>query len=177
VSVLVTYASKQGATGRLAERVAEVLRDRGLAVEVQPLKAVTDPTQYEAFVIGSAVYLGSWLKDATSFVERNQPVLAERPVWLFSRGPLGEAGVSPELARIATAVHVREHRVFAGAPGRMKFDVPDLLVWGLPRNGRLLMEGDFRDWPAVEAWAASIADQLESERARIPAASSGRTQG
>jgi menaquinone-dependent protoporphyrinogen IX oxidase len=40
-------------------------------------------------VIGSGVYYGSWLKEATEWVHRNQAVLAERPVWLFSVGPLG----------------------------------------------------------------------------------------
>jgi menaquinone-dependent protoporphyrinogen oxidase len=176
MSVLVTYASKQGATGKIAERIGDVLRDRGVGTEVRPMKAVTNATHYEAFVIGSALDLGSWLKDATRFVERNQLVLAERPVWLFSRGPLAAGGMPPELERIATAVHVREHRIFRGEPDHMKFDVRDLRVWGLPRNGRLLVEGDYRDWPAVEAWAAKIADELEKERARIPAGSSASSQ-
>jgi hypothetical protein len=43
-------------------------------------------------------------------------------------------------------------------PGAV-LDVRDLLVSGLPHNGRLLGEGDFRDWPEVEARPAGIADQ------------------
>jgi menaquinone-dependent protoporphyrinogen oxidase len=70
------------------------------------------------------------------------------------------------------AVHVREHRVFPGALNNMKLEMRDLIVWGLPCSGRLLIEGDFRDWPAVEAWAASIAKQLENERAHVAAANS-----
>jgi menaquinone-dependent protoporphyrinogen oxidase len=155
------------------ERIGDVLRERGLGADVRPIKAVMDPAHFEAFVIGSAIYSGSWLKEATSFVERNQLLLAQRPVWFFSRGPLGDIGMPQELERIATTVHAREHRVFPGALNNMKFDMRDLMVWGLPRNGRLLIEGDFRDWPAVEAWAASIANQLENERARIAAASAG----
>jgi hypothetical protein len=40
-------------------------------------------------VIGAAAYMFHWLKDATRFVKRHHRLLAERPVWLFSSGPLG----------------------------------------------------------------------------------------
>jgi menaquinone-dependent protoporphyrinogen oxidase len=44
---------------------------------------------YDAFVIGSGVYNAHWLKTAAELVRRNHDLLAERPVWLFSSGPLG----------------------------------------------------------------------------------------
>jgi len=89
MAVLVAYASKHGSTQGIAERIAEKLRQLGKEAEARPVDAVEDPESYEAFVIGSAVYYGSWLKEATEWVYRNQAVLAGRPVWLFSSGPLG----------------------------------------------------------------------------------------
>ena len=53
------------------------------------MKAVVDLAGYQAFVIGSAVYFGKWLRQGTEFVRRNRASLAGRPVWLFSSGPLG----------------------------------------------------------------------------------------
>jgi menaquinone-dependent protoporphyrinogen oxidase len=89
MSILVAYASKHGSTQGIAERIAEQLRQLGKQAEARPVEAVEDPGSYEALVIGSAVYYGSWLKEATEWVHRNRAVLAQRPVWLFSSGPLG----------------------------------------------------------------------------------------
>ena len=49
-----------------------------------------DVDLYEAFVIGSTVEAGHWLSAATGFVQRHEALLAARPVWLFSSGPLGD---------------------------------------------------------------------------------------
>ena len=89
MTVLVAYASKHGSTQGIAERITEKLRQLGKEVEAQPMDAVEDTGSYEAFVIGSAIYFGSWLKEATEWVRRNKAILAGRPVWLFSSGPLG----------------------------------------------------------------------------------------
>src|SRR5437660_12777865 len=89
MTILVAYASKHGSTQGIAERIAEKVRQMGKEAEARPVEEVSDPGSYEAFVIGSAVYYGSWLKEATEWVHRNQAVLSERRVWLFSSGPLG----------------------------------------------------------------------------------------
>src|SRR5439155_26672025 len=72
------------------ERIAEQLRAAGLEVDVQPVKAIRE-LGYDAVVLGSAVYYGSWMKQAVNFARRNQTILSSRPVWLFSSGPLGTA--------------------------------------------------------------------------------------
>jgi menaquinone-dependent protoporphyrinogen oxidase len=89
MSILVTYATKYGSTQGIAERMAATLKAQGLSVELRPIKAARDVAGYEAFVIGSAAHFGSWLKEASAFVEANQATLASKPVWLFSSGPLG----------------------------------------------------------------------------------------
>src|SRR5437868_11497529 len=64
MTVLIAYASKHGSTQGIAERIAEKLRQLGKEAEARSVDAVEDPGSYEAFVIGSAVYYGSWLKEA-----------------------------------------------------------------------------------------------------------------
>ena len=61
----------------------------GVAVAAEAQAAAGDLAGYGAFVIGSAVYAMHWQKDAAQFVRRNRALLAGRPVWLFSSGPLG----------------------------------------------------------------------------------------
>jgi menaquinone-dependent protoporphyrinogen oxidase len=89
MSVLVVYASKHGATRGIAGRIAASLRTAGCQADVRPVKDAGDLAAYDAFVIGSAAYELHWRKEATEFVRRNTKVLAARPVWLFSSGPLG----------------------------------------------------------------------------------------
>jgi menaquinone-dependent protoporphyrinogen oxidase len=86
----VAYATKYGATVEIAEKLGEVLRQARLSTDVQPADQVKDLTPYKAVVLGSAVYIGKWRKEAVKFLQTNEKMLAERLVWLFSSGPTGE---------------------------------------------------------------------------------------
>ena len=177
MTVLVTYATKHGATRGIAERIAEVLADSGLTVEILPVSEAGDVSRYDAVVAGSAVYMGSWMKEATAFLRRNAETLATRPVWLFSSGPvattevgsredqLREAVSAKQLAELGDLVTARDHHVFFGAVDRGTFGLGERLLASLPAGRKLLPEGDFRDWPDIEAWAGQIAVAL----AAVPA--------
>ena len=88
--LLVTYASKYGATQEIAEKIAEVLRQDGLQADIMPVKGIRDLSTYQAVILGSAVYVGKWQKEAAEFMRNNEKSLSERAVWLFSSGPTGE---------------------------------------------------------------------------------------
>ncbi len=172
MSILVAYASKYGATEGIAERIADQLQASGLQAELRPVSAVGDVGGYEAFVIGGAAYIGHWLKEATEFVRRNRAVLAERPVWLFSDGPLGSettdaqgrdvrgSAEPEEFGELREAISPRDTRVFFGALDPDKLRLRDRVIRTLPAGRALLPEGDFRDWQDIEAWAGQIADEL-----------------
>src|SRR4051794_5044612 len=96
MTVLVTYASKYGGTRGIAERIGETLTASGVDAVVEPISGVADLSGYDAFVVGSAVYMGVWLKEATKFARQHSAELASRPLWLFSSGPLGTAMVDGE---------------------------------------------------------------------------------
>lgn len=87
--VLVAWASKAGATKGIAEFIGEKLIRLGLQVDVEEVTTVHDVAGYDAYVIGSAVYMFHWMKEAKQFVSHNRKLLSDRPVWLFSSGPVG----------------------------------------------------------------------------------------
>lgn len=176
--VLVAYATRHGSTRGIAERVGATLSDAAHRVTVAPVDEVGDVGEYDALVIGSATYLGHWLKEATALVERVQPVLAGRPVWLFSSGPLGTAGADTgepghdraaavagpkELADLTEALSPREHRIFSGALDPAELGVLERAVRKHPAARQRLPEGDFRDWAEIVVWARGIADALARE--------------
>jgi menaquinone-dependent protoporphyrinogen oxidase len=161
MKVLVTAASRYGATGEIAEAIGEVLRERGLDATVGPPEAAT-VDGYDAAVLGSAVYAGHWLKPARELVDRDRDALAALPVWLFSSGPVGDPPKPEEdpvdVAEIAAATGARDHRVFAGKLLRKQLGFADKAIAVALR----VPDGDFRDWTAVRDWAAGIADALRS---------------
>ncbi len=172
--ILVAYATRHGATRGIAERIAERLRTDGLDAEARPAAEVHDVTRYDAFVVGGAAYMFHWLGDATKFVRRNRAVLAERPTWLFSSGPLGTDTVDEEgrdvlvvaapkeFAELRDAIHPREEKVFFGAidPSAKPIGFAERFVSLMPAAKEALPSGDFRDWPAIDAWADTIARDL-----------------
>lgn len=172
MQILVAYASKHGATRAIAERIAQQLQTAGYAAEAQSVSAVDDLTAYGAFVIGSATYLGHWQSEATEFVRRNHTLLIDRPVWLFSSGPLGTEAVDAkgqdvraaaepkEIAELQEAIHARDHQVFFGALEPGTLGIRDRLIRTLPAGRAMLPEGDFRDWQEIETWAGAIARDL-----------------
>ena len=177
MSILVAYATRHGSTRGIAERIAERLRAHGLDAEVRAAAEVRDASRYDAFVVGGAAYMFHWLKDATTFVRRNRALLAERPTWLFSSGPVGtetvdkqgrdvlETTIPREFPELVAAVHPRGEKVFFGAmdPGAKPAGLAERLVSLMPAARDALPRGDFRDWPAIDAWADEIA------RALVPA--------
>ena len=156
--VLVTAATKYGATGEIAQAIGEVFTERGWDAMVVPPDQVKAVDGFDVVVLGSAVYAGHWLKPARELVDRSGDALAARPVWLFSSGPIGDPPKPEEdpvdVAEIMQATKAREHRVFAGKLVRKQLNFPDRAIAAALR----VPEGDFRDWEEVKGWAAGIAD-------------------
>ena len=184
VTVLVAYASKHGATRQIAERIAATVTASG-----QPAETVDDVAGYNAFVIGGAAYYGHWLKPVTKFVRAHTFALADRPVWLFSSGPLStgttdaqgrdlrEAATPKELDELREATGARGHRVFFGALAPDGLTLPERAVRRLPAGGDLLPEGDFRDWEDIDVWARGIARELRSPGASVDPARDSPASG
>jgi len=178
--VLVTYATRHGATAGIAERIAAVLTRTGLSAEARPVEDVSDIEPYDAVVLGGAAYMAHWLKSAVTFCRRHREQLAARPVWLFSSGPLGtdlvdkngnnvlETVRPEEFDEFTKLLHPRGEQVFFGAynPDAPPIGLGERLVHHLPAAWEALPAGDFRDWPAIEAWAAQIAAELATGQPR-----------
>ena len=157
MSILVAYASKHGATEGIARRIGDTLRREGHPTTVTSLEHADHLATYEAIVLGSAVYYGSWMKEALEYVHHNRSALALRPIWLFSSGPLGEHSPEresqpKELAELDALLHPRDHRVFFGALDHTKLSFAERMVAKAVRSP----EGDFREWEEIDAWAKGI---------------------
>lgn len=168
VKVLVVYATKYGATEGIARKIAAVLQEAGLEAEVLPAGQVGSLAPYQAIVLGSAVYIGRWRKEAAKFLQDYERELTARPLWLFSSGPTGEGDpveltkgwrIPQGLQAVADRISVRDIAVFHGALDVQKMNF--LEKWIVKKVKAPI--GDFRDWQAISAWASDIAAQLKGE--------------
>jgi len=173
--VLVAYATRHGATAAIAERIAAGLCRSGMTAEALPVHAVQDVRAYDAVVLGGAAYLFHWHTDATDFARTYRVALRERPVWLFSSGPLGaeladkDGGEGLQTCRprefhdLSARVRARGARVFPGTfdpHARRPGTVGEHLFALLPAAKPARPTDDVRDWPAIDAWAVQIAAAL-----------------
>ncbi len=162
--VLVTSASKHGGTEGIGRTIARILGEAGFEVEVAQPGDVHDLDRFGAVVIGSALYMGSWLNDAEHLVDEHGDQLRRKPCWLFSSGPLGpskpEEPIDPEvLDALLERTAARDHRLFGGR----------LALERLSRRERFIArwvgasDGDYRQWDEIERWATEIAAELEAD--------------
>lgn len=160
MKVLVSAASRHGATREIAQWIAKELCTSGLECDVVEPAQVSDVSEYDAVVIGSAVYVGQWLTEARDLVDRVSGQLGDKKVWLFSSGladaPSKDSSGTPSLKARIELTGAQGHRHFAG-----KLDVLEL---SLAERAAIMAArgkyGDAREPESVRAWAHSIGESL-----------------
>jgi menaquinone-dependent protoporphyrinogen oxidase len=156
--ILVAYASKMGATKEIAEAIGAHLTEHGFRTAVLAAGTVESIAEYDAVVLGSAVYASQWRPEAVRFARRHRAALRERKTWLFESGWVG---TRPTSVTATPGARRRASRLGAPAPtvfgGRLD---PALATGLLDRALAKGMPGDARDWDEIRTWADLVADSL-----------------
>lgn len=160
MTILVTYGSKRGGTEGLAQMVADGLRAEGFVVEVVPARTAK-PENYEAVIVGGALYALRWHRDARRFVKRHTEALRQRPTYLFSSGPLDDSAAKGDIAPVK-GVQVLMRRI--GARGHVTFGGRlSPAAKGFPASAMAKKNaGDWRDPDQVRAYAHRLASELRT---------------
>ena len=154
-SVLVAHASKHGSTREVAEAVAARLSSHGIVTYTCKAGDAAGIGEYDAVVLGSAIYTGRLLADARAFLHRCGDELAGRPLAVFAMGPrtLADDDVAGSRSQLDAAlarepaVHPFTTAVFGGAFDPLEHRFPFSRIAAF----------DVRDWAAIHAWADEIA--------------------
>lgn len=167
-SVLVTYGSRRGGTAEIAQAIARSLREQGFDVDCEPAASVRSLSRYHAAIIGGALYMRLWPREARRFVRRHAEELRRIPVWMFSSGPLDDTANRrslppvPQVASLIALVRARGHVTFGG---RLTRDAKGLVASQMAKT----RAGDWRDWDQIETWSRAVGSELgTAQREPIP---------
>ena len=162
-TVLVVAASRHGATAEIAARIghrlSESLPYATWRVDVLDSDSIDSIKDYDAVVLGSAIYLGLWLKSAKRLLDKTD-VAPRLGLWIFGSVPAddGPPDAEPVTAAVNAAARLgaKDNVIFSG-----RIDLSSLgHIEHVLTNAMRVAGGDFRDWDVVDAWANGIAVKL-----------------
>lgn len=165
VRVLVTWATRSGSTAEVADAIAAILRQGGLAVETRPVNTVENLEGYGAVVLGIPLYMMHLQRAGKRFLSAHRKELAARPVALFVLGPVhakeeeflaARGQLEKELRKFPWFAPIAQE-VFGGKWDPAKLGLPFTLIPAL----RKVPAMDARDWTAIRAWADRLRQQLQ----------------
>lgn len=162
---LVVYGTTTGSTAGVAERIGDVLKARGVAAEVVAAAGAPDPSGYDVVFVGSGVRASNWHAPVKAWVAAHAGALKKMPVAFYSVGlTLASAPEKADEMRAYTDPLVAETGVtpvdvgvFAGSNDPAAFSFVERTIMKLMKAPA----GDFRDWDAIDAWAAKTADAMD----------------
>ncbi len=167
-SILLAYATRYGSTQQVAETITASLREVGLEVDLQPMREVKNIDNYDAIVLGAAIYNARWHPGAHQFLSQHQEALRQRPVAIFALGPLSTGDAAMRRSRRQLERELEKYswlkpvalEMFAGKldPAKLGF---------FERLGSTA--SDHRDWEAIRAWANALPAQLQRDELLTPA--------
>lgn len=172
--ILVTYASRGGATAGVADAIGKALIEEGAQVDVRPMSEVNDLAAYDALVLGSAIQSAKWLPEAMQFVQSNRAMLSRKPCATFlvcmtlamSGGEKYRPQVAAWLEPVRALIHPVSEGLFAGVLDLSKLpSLSDRLKFRLSIAMGVWKAGDHRDWAAIRGWAKSLSAELSASRA------------
>ncbi|MBN2386245.1 MAG: flavodoxin domain-containing protein [Anaerolineales bacterium] len=156
---LVTYATRAGATGEVADLIGQVLASSGTWVDVLPVENVHNLGDYQSVIVGSAIRYGRWLPEAAEFIHGNLSTLATRPLAYFTvcmavreDTPQNRARAEEFVQPVRALLEPRASAIFAGKVDHGRLTLAERLISGIIQ----MPQGDFRDWQAIRSWGETL---------------------
>ena len=169
--ILVTYASRGGSTGGVAQAIGKTLVESGMQVDIRLMTEVKDLTPYGAVVAGSAIRSGKWLPEAMEFIQAHRGTLRRKPFAAFlvcitlamPKAAEYQQFVSDFMKEVRALVRPMSEGTFAGTLDCSKVPlVPEGVQLRILSAASHTPPGDYRDWKAIHAWAAQLPRFLEA---------------
>jgi len=158
---LIGYVSKTGTTEEIAQRIGEILRGRGIEVDVAAIGSAPDIRGYDRIILGSPVNGMKVLPEFSAFLNgtiagKGIPADIFIVSYMYEKGrEVWKRAILKDKARLQAMVNPLSMEIFGG---RLQGKLPGFarFIFGISDDQPL----DMRDWNRIEAWARSLADSM-----------------
>jgi menaquinone-dependent protoporphyrinogen oxidase len=173
----IIYATTEGHTARIAEKISQSLREKGHVVETSPAKERgprLELEKYDGVIIGASIHYGRHPAYLRSLIRDHYRALEAVPSAFFSVSlSAGGSGAKPQAARRYLERFLRQAgwhphltATFAGALpfsryGRLKRSLMVVFVGLAGGDTDTSRDYEYTDWGAVERFAQTFARRLE----------------
>ena len=120
--IYIPYATTEGQTAKIADYIADVVRDHGYEADTADIGLTKDgvPAGYDGVIVGSSIHMGKHDKLASEYVRHNRDALEQLPSAFFSvslaaHGDEAEAEGYVEEFETDTGWHPGQVAIFGGA--------------------------------------------------------------
>jgi len=174
--ILILYATTEGHTARIADRMTQTLRRLGHATDTKRTASDSPDLQisaYDGVIVGASIHYGKHPGFLRALVHRNRAMLTPRPTAFFSVSlSAGGPGAKPEAARRYLEKFLRQAgwqprqtATFAGALqyskyGRFKRLLMIAFVGLAGGDTDTSRDYEYTDWEAVDRFANTFAQSL-----------------
>ncbi len=172
--ILLLYASIEGQTALIAERIAQTLRKRGHSVDLAPAATQADFAGYDGVIIGASIHYGHHPASLRAFVRRQRDALSARHNAFFSVS-LSAGGPRPKPLAAQRYIDkflrrtAWQPQLVASFAGAVKYSVYGpikrrvMIVFVGLGGGETDTSRDYEytDWEAVERFADAYAERLQ----------------
>jgi menaquinone-dependent protoporphyrinogen oxidase len=175
--ILLLYATMEGQTELIAERIAHTLRELGHGVEMLPAdmaKPEADPAAYDGVMVGASIHYGHHPAYLHKLIRRYRDVLASRPCGFFSVS-LSAGGPRPKPWAAQRYLDKFQRKtgwqpqLIASFAGALRYSVYGpikrrvMIVFMTLGGGETDTSRDYEytDWDAVKHFAEAYAQRLK----------------
>jgi menaquinone-dependent protoporphyrinogen oxidase len=161
---LITYATWAGSTAEIAEGIAKVLRNPALDVEVWQVHDVKSLAGFDAVLLGTPIRMGHPHPDVKRFLKRFKKEIPNLKFAFFvaclnmsednQQNRIQTEGYLAPLFKVAPGIKPISMGLFAGVMDATKLKG----FWKFVMSRTL--QGDFRKWEKINAWAESLKPYL-----------------
>jgi menaquinone-dependent protoporphyrinogen oxidase len=175
--ILIGYGTTEGQTARIADHLADVIRNHGVEAQALDLKRSNNvPLDgYDGVIVGGSIHMGKHQEDVADFVRANRIALERLPSAFFSVSLAASGDMENAEAYVAnfeqqTGWHPTKVGLFSGALLYRKYrfvkrwmmkrivrDKPGVLSTDTSRDH------EYTDWDQIKRFAEDFLDRLVPE--------------
>lgn len=177
MNIIIFYGTLEGQTAKIAERIAQVLRDRGLDITSRSVEDIPDDfelTSFEAAVIGGSIHMGKYPSRLPKIVMQHRDWLNNIPSAFFTvcMGINSQQEKSRQKAAGYSDTFIKETNwrptltaTFAGAVKYTQYNFVTRFIMKMisRREGGSTdtsRDHEYTDWEAVTQFAEQFAARL-----------------